>query len=245
MGENRTHVKGQARIWAHFQNDLPGSFDGARPRLNYIIKQIARKGTDLFPRLLNIGAGNGYLEEMAQRSGWDIYSMDPDVPTIGRLIMKGVKGYVGRIEQMPFHSSSFDFVIASELLEHLTDGQRHRAIQEIHRVLKCGGWFLGTVPYNENLLANRVVCPECGVFFHRWGHTKSFDLNMIRTELSVAFEGLEVRRMAFVELRQRPLSRKIRGLIRLVLARHGAEIAFPSIYFSSQKRRPALPNKSS
>ena len=177
----------QNKVWNYYQNRFPESFEGARPRLDYIIKEISKKTNKPTPRVLNIGAGSGYFEETSKRLGWDICSLDPDADTVKKLNKKGVKGYIGYIEMMPFDDESFDFVVASEVLEHLNDEKFHRGIREVFRVIVQDGWFLGTVPYCENLRLNQVVCPKCGEVFHRWGHIQSFDSELIKSLLSPYF----------------------------------------------------------
>jgi len=233
--DRKISVDGQERLWSHFQNELPEAFEGAKPRLDYLIREVSRKKRGPFPRVLNVGAGNGYFETTIQGLGWDIYSLDPDEETIHRLQMRGIKSYVGHAEEMPFENSNFNFVIASEILEHLNDEQRIKGIGEVLRVMAAGGWFLGTVPYCENLLLNQACCPKCGEIFHRWGHIKSFSMDAIRAELEALFSKVSVKRRAFVRLRDRGFIGKIKGLSRLILARCGVEIAAPSIYFAAQK----------
>lgn len=225
----------QNKVWEYFQNSSPESFEGARPRLDFILRAISKKSKYSAPHVLNIGAGNGYLEESAQQLGWDIYTLDPDGVTIKRLLDKGIKGHKGYIEKMPFNDASFDFVIASEVLEHLNDDQRQIGIREVFRVITQGGWFLGTVPYCENLPLNQVVCPKCGEIFHRWGHKVSFDVKTIHDELSAYFDVIDIKKTAFVVFRGRSAIGKIKSLIRLVLAKQGSPIAVPSIYFMARK----------
>ena len=55
-----------------------------------------------------------------------------------------VKFLQGSIHNLPFQDNELDVVICSEVLEHLED--YNKAIQEIHRVLKPGGYFLASVP---------------------------------------------------------------------------------------------------
>lgn len=136
---------------------------------------------------------------------------------------------------MPFRDASFEFVVASEVLEHLGDDQRVIGIREAVRVLSHRGWFLGTVPYREDLLLNQVICPRCGEVFHRWGHRKSFDMNIVRSELSPLFNDVLVRKTAFVAFRGRTFFGMIKSFLRLILARYGAAIAAPSIYFAARK----------
>ena len=164
----------QEKIWKHFQNHAAESFEGAVPRLDHLIKQIARLSKSAQPVVLNIGVGSGHFERQALARGWAIHALDPDGDSLVRLAAEGVASHQGHIEKMPLESATFDFVVASEVLEHLIVEQRESGLQEIARVLKPGGWFLGTVPYEENLAAGQTVCPECGVVFHRWGHFTTF-----------------------------------------------------------------------
>lgn len=225
----------QEKIWTHWQNISPEVFGAAKPRLNFLLKQIARKAKTKTSVVLNVGVGDGYFEDSSRIRGWDTYSMDPDEKAISSLADRGIKGHVGRLEKMPFESEMFDFVVASEVLEHLTDEQRRKGLQEIARVTKAGGWFICTVPYQENLNDNKVVCPDCGKTFHRWGHQKSFDIKSIETELSEVLNVRRVKRTAFVELRDRSILGKVKSVVRWIMARCGAAIAVPSIYAEARK----------
>ena len=228
------HAK-QDKIWAHFQNAGVESFSASRPRLNFLVRQVARRAGRPKPEVLNIGVGNGHFELTAHDRGWHVKALDPDAAAIARLTASGIEGHVGYIDALPFADASFDFVVASEVLEHLTDMQRTAGLREIRRVLKPGGWFLGTVPYNEDLRLNEVVCPTCGDVFHRWGHQKSFNLEAVRKELAPLFEVREMRRTAFVSFRERGLGGKCKSLARLILAKAGQMIAIPSIYWAARR----------
>ena len=225
----------QNKLWAHFQNISPETFEDAKSRLDYILRAISRKKISDVPCVLNIGAGNGYFEECAERSGWDIYSLDPDEMIVDRLLEKGIKASKGHIEQMPFCDGSFDFVVASEVLEHLGDTQFRSGIGEIIRVMSNVSWFLGTVPYCENLSLNQVVCPRCGEVFHRWGHKRSFDTKAIRDELSQSFSDVVANRRTFVRFQGRGIAGIVKSSVRLILGNCGAEIASPNIFFVARK----------
>jgi len=167
-------VSNQDRIWSHYQTENPDSFRDAWPRLESLVREIGAKVPGK-PRVLNIGTGDGHLERTVAKRGWPSYSLDPDPATIDRIREHGVNGEVGYIEAMPFADESFDAVVASEVLEHLSDEQIRAGVREIRRVLRPGGWFVGTVPYRENLADSLVVCPDCGKRFHRWGHLQTWD----------------------------------------------------------------------
>jgi SAM-dependent methyltransferase len=228
---------GQTRIWRHFQNAAPESFAAARPRLDWLLAEVARRASGNPPNVLNIGIGDGYFEKEAMARGWRIQSLDPDSEAVARLAAAGIDAQVGLIEQLPQKSESLDFVVASEVLEHLRDDQRLAGLAEIARVLHTGSWFLGTVPYRENLADQQTICPECGVVFHRWGHQASFDDTAIRELLTPWFEVTSLGRTAFVPWRGRGVRGAIKSLARLVLAKLGEPIAFPTLYWIARKRR--------
>jgi SAM-dependent methyltransferase len=234
------HAPGQHRIWRHFQNAAPESFAAARPRLDWLLRQIARRATGAAPAVLNIGIGDGYFERQAHTRGWKIQSLDPDEAAVARLTADGIAAQIGLIEQLPHASESLDFVVASEVLEHLSDDQRLAGLAETARVLRPGGCFLGTVPYREVLADQQTVCPQCGEVFHRWGHQKSFDAPCIRGELTPWFQIETLGRTAFVSWRGRGTLGAVKSLVRLALARLGEPIAFPTLYWIARKiRRPA------
>jgi len=226
----------QDKIWSHFQNRHLETFEGAKPRIDYLIKTIQGNKGKFVPRILNIGAGNGYFEEKSRTMGFDIFTLDPDKNTIKRLLGKGVKAHIGYIEQIHFDDFSFDFVVASEVLEHLSDEQLYKGIQEVFRILDQFGWFLGTVPYCEDMSLNQVVCPNCEKAFHRWGHKRSFDVKTLHNDLAPYFNKISLKKKVFIDLKERSLSGKIKGLIRMVLASYGVAIASPSIFFIGQKK---------
>lgn len=53
------------------------------------------------------------------------------------------------ILEMDVESASFDLVIANHVLEHVADD--HKALSEIHRVLKVGGYAILQTPYSAKL----------------------------------------------------------------------------------------------
>ena len=162
----------QDKIWDYYQNEAIDTFDGSYGRLSFLVDSM-QPGE----RVLNIGVGGGILEKMALVKGVDIFSLDPSQSSIENLRNKvgEERAKVGYSQNIPFESESFDRVVMSEVLEHLDDDTLEATVDEVRRVLKKGGLFVGTVPYDENLEEQTVVCPKCAEVFHRWGHVQSFD----------------------------------------------------------------------
>ncbi len=223
------------KIWEFYQNEGQAAFALSTPRFERLLKDLARRAAGSRPVILNIGAGNGYLEELALQRGWKVHSLDPDARTVARLLEKRINAQQGYIEHLPYADAIFDFVVASEVLEHLTTAQRRIGLAEVARVLQPCGWFLGTVPYNEDLRGNQVLCPKCGELFHRWGHQASFTLPGMRAELAATFAKITMKRTAFISLKGRSLFGVVQGLVRMLLARCGVAISGPSIYFFARK----------
>ena len=223
-----------AVLWRHFQQHEPDVFTGARPRLTRLAKEVMRR-CGRSPVVLTIGIGDGTLERLLRDRGCDVYSLDPDESTVERLQSQGMHAQTGFIETMPYKDAVFAAVVASEVLEHLTAEQSRRGLEHVARVLKIGGWFIGTVPYREILDLNRAVCPDCGRVFHRWGHCRSFDEATLRAELEQHFAIVQLDHRAFVSFRGRSPMRIVSGAAHWVLGRFGYSVAYPNIFFVARQ----------
>jgi SAM-dependent methyltransferase len=227
--------KSQDPIWAHFQNEHSTVFKGARARHDALTRTVARLTAAAVPAVLNIGCGDGYFEKRARRRGWRIFSLDPDIKAVSRLTQAGIPACRGYMEALPFGDGRLDVVVASEVLEHLDARQGSRALEEVQRVLRPGGFFVGTVPYREDMTLNMVFCPHCHRSFHRWGHQRSFSRRRMRQELARFFPVVTVQRRALVSFTDGGLPRLAKSAVRSVLGRFGAPIAAPNILFTARK----------
>jgi len=223
----------QEKIWAYFQNEGVASFEAALPRYSYLLKGL-RKHLKSPATVLNIGVGSGKLESLLLEAGYSVAALDPDASAIGRLVSMGVDARTGVADQLPFDGGSFDAVIASEVLEHLDDDDCVRTAAEILRVLKPGGYFLGTVPYREQLEDNLTVCPHCGQRFHRWGHRQTFNESRLSALLNDGFESVNLSKRSFVAWSISPM-RLLKGSVKWLLGRMGEQIASPRFYFECRK----------
>jgi len=220
----------QDDIWKHYQNHARGTFDLSYSRLRFLAKQC-QSGS----RVLNIGVGSGELEKMLVERGVEAFSLDPCEESIARLqveLSMGARAKQGYSQDIQFNAGFFDKVIMTEVLEHLQEDILHTTLDEVRRVLKPGGEFIGTVPYREDLQASEVFCPQCQAQFHRWGHHQSYDV----VSLGELFKqhGFRVKRMyscGFPDFRRPGLRNFLRAVFRYVLGRMGEQLVGPNLYF--------------
>lgn len=227
----------QEKIWDHFQNEGVDSFSQSQGRLEFLVRRLPPTA-----RALNIGVGNGALEILAARKGVDIWALDPGDRAIERLrqmLGLGEKAQVGYSQSMPFPDAHFDVVVMSEVLEHLDDAVLEKTLDEIDRVLRPGGSFIGTVPARENLADLHVICLQCGLQFHRWGHKRSFDVSHLSAILETRFFVETVSEWFFVDWESVGWWRKLQGLIKKFLSWRGIGTygICRNIYFSVCKPR--------
>ena len=226
----------QEKIWAHFQGTGVHSFELAEPRYEALAKEALRRCQGTTGRVLNIGIGSGGVEKRMLAAGWSVASLDPDSAAVARMRSLGVDAKVGLAQNIPLDSDSFDVAVVSEVLEHIPDAQRQRALGEFARILKPGGFLLVTVPNKEDLAGSETVCPACGNVFHRWGHVTSYDKEKLRAEISPHLAILHCSSRAFVNWRTgRSARRLMKNCAKWVLGRLGEGIVSPSLFLVARK----------
>lgn len=148
-------------------------------------------------RVLNIGTGDARLEGMLRDCGYDVYVLDPSQDIVDfvreKYDMDESKARCGWSQDIPFDSDSFEFVIMTEVVEHLDVDVMNQTFEQIQRVLVDGGHLVGTVPDNEDLKLNSYRCLHCGKFAHRVGHEQTFTVSSLRAELDKYFRVEEIR----------------------------------------------------
>ena len=97
-------------------------------------------------KALDLGCGEGWLSEILKKKGHYVVGLDTD-PLKLKLAKKNCDEIVRyKIKNhLPFKNSYFDFILCSDLLEHLENPEI--IIKEISRVLKSKGEALIKVPY--------------------------------------------------------------------------------------------------
>lgn len=97
--------------------------------------------------VLDVGCGEGYLTNMIKDSCKKVIGIDYSQTAIETTRERfGIEAYHMSCTHLKFPDNTFDNVIFTEILEHLTRLQGLNALQEAKRVLKPGGKLIGSTP---------------------------------------------------------------------------------------------------
>src|SRR5436305_11776031 len=95
-------------------------------------------------RILDAGCGSGRtLQELLAYGTVAGLELNPDAAEVARSRGFGEVN-VGRLEELPWSSDSFDLITCLDVIEHVPDDRA--ALRELRRVSTTGGWLLATVP---------------------------------------------------------------------------------------------------
>jgi ubiquinone/menaquinone biosynthesis C-methylase UbiE len=135
--------------------------------------------------LLDVGAGDGRLTRRLVEATPHTVALDFSRASLGRAADLRLR-VRGSVLTLPFGDASFDMVLATEVLEHLSDADRRSAVRELVRVTRKR--VLVTVPFLETLAEEMCQCERCQSVFHAYGHTRAFtraDLASLDNDLVV------------------------------------------------------------
>jgi ubiquinone/menaquinone biosynthesis C-methylase UbiE len=114
-----------------------------RETINKYLKQYAAPGA----KLLDCGCGLGDILS-GLPDGYELHGFDfahSNVKVAQRRLEGRAEVRQGSLYEIPYPDNSFDVALCTEVLEHLE--QDDKAVGEIARILKPGGFIMAAVPY--------------------------------------------------------------------------------------------------
>lgn len=186
MGAHQHGTTGHVLHWARAYDALVWVLTlGNEQRFRQRLAELAR--LEAGQSVLDVGCGTGALAIAAKGfvgTGGEVAGVDPSPEMVARAGRKAGKAgvdarfEVGTIEALPFPDATFDTVLSSLMLHHLTDDGLTQGLGEIARVLKAGGRFLAV---DIGATGGRRPGP-----FLRMGKHADFDLETLGPALEAA-----------------------------------------------------------
>ena len=99
-------------------------------------------------RLLDVGCGTGTFLHLAWDRGWDVTGTELSPHGAKAAAATSLKVYTGEVWEAPLPAEVFDVVTCWHVIEHVSDPRR--VMEEIHRVLRPGGWCVLATPNLED-----------------------------------------------------------------------------------------------
>lgn len=95
-------------------------------------------------RVLDVGCGNSHILRSLRKKNCDRYGIDFSDVWFEELTRLGISCQKAKLPHIPFQDEYFDYVICSEVLEHIDEYEK--TIYNMWRVLKKGGTLIISVP---------------------------------------------------------------------------------------------------
>jgi SAM-dependent methyltransferase len=156
------------------------------------ILALASKHVRIADPVIDVGCGNGALLDALLARGFSCTGIDSSEISVRNVIerlqaQRGFRGALtGSVDRLPLADGQAGTALLVEVIEHLDGPTLERALAELHRVVRAGGFLIVTVPNQEDLPAAMVACPECGCRFHRMQHLRSLSPQSLTAMLRAA-----------------------------------------------------------
>ncbi|MBN2169490.1 MAG: class I SAM-dependent methyltransferase [Actinobacteria bacterium] len=117
--------------------------------------------------VLEVGCGDGFI--INQVKGIPKMGLDIEPEALKKVSSPTTEAPVSAI---PFEDRSWELVVASEILEHISPEDYNISLEEISRV--AGRSIIVTVPNHEQLSSGYARCEQCRKVYHRNHHQRSY-----------------------------------------------------------------------
>ncbi len=158
------------------ERDMGTEHSDKRVRETIATKIKGRKGI-----ILDVGCGKAWAAELFCPLGYEVISMDVSLLNTSKALeiypFENHHAVVADAFFLPFQENSFEFVIASEIIEHVYDPATF--VKNLFNVLKPGGKLIVTTPYKEKIKYS--LCIHCNKPTPIHAHLHSFDENSLKS----------------------------------------------------------------
>lgn len=120
---------------------------------------------------LDCGGGVGHLAQLIRDSYPRAFVLLSDL-VYSRICQHNGISIAASATALPLPSNSFEVVVSTEMLEHISEPNHQQAIEELQRV--TSGRLIITVPNAENLERALICCADCHCVYHPHGHLRSY-----------------------------------------------------------------------
>ena len=143
---------------------------------------------------LDLGCGIGQYTKAFMEYGYDVISSD-----ISNIALDKVKEFNNNIvkvdmrEVLPFEDNKFNIVFANLSIHYFNDEDTKRLMEEVKRILKKGGLFIGSVNGIEGLKNIKDDAKELDYhyYYYKDKYIRLFDLDDLKKYLNI-FEILKL-----------------------------------------------------
>jgi SAM-dependent methyltransferase len=210
---------------------LEGDLERARLAIEWLLGEVNS--------VLDIGCANGVFTNLLEpnrfKVGLDMSRIALEHVTAPRLQADA--------SLVPFADHSFDACLSMEVLEHLPLPIYQAALNELVRISRK--YILITVPYNEELKYNNVICPACLHSFHPYNHIRQYQRDDFKTLFG---SNSHLERLEGVVPTKRAMLPGLWNVFRAYKHRQGRNFPrmaiCPRCGYSADKNQPSIQNPS-
>lgn len=165
------HYQADAELFDYSENDESAA---TRHEIRRVHESILREISGKDRLVLDVGCGNGWAAGYLVPKGHRVVSMDIStknpVDSLKRTESVNHAAVTADVFNMPFRDGAFDYIIASEVMEHVADPVLF--VSCLLKVLKKDGKIIITTPYNEKI--EYCLCVHCNRMTPLHAHLHSF-----------------------------------------------------------------------
>ncbi len=147
---------------------------------NQYIKQKIELLLDIIPTdvktILDVGCGNGAITNILSKT-YNVTGVDGSKFALKHV--KCQKKINASIKDLDLKSNSFDLVLCSEVLEHLSEDEFSGSLNKIKNLSRK--YVLITAPNAETLRKRFVKCTKCGYEFNAYYHFRSLNKEVLKS----------------------------------------------------------------